>query len=98
MTPTPAAEVAASTAKAERLRRLSTLLDQALDLDASAREAWLAGLDAEAAEVAALGPTLRKLLAREAAPETGALLDRGPDFTAPGEARRRPVHCTAARW
>ena len=86
VTLTPAAQVAASTAKAERLRRLSTLLDQALDLDAPAREAWLAGLDAEAAEVAALGPTLRKLLAREAAPETGALLDRGPDFTAPGDA------------
>ncbi len=80
MTLTHAAQAAASTTKAERLRRLSTLLDQALDLDAPAREAWLAGLDAESAM---LGPTLRKLLARDAAQEVGALLDRGPDFTAP---------------
>ncbi len=65
----------------DALARLSTLLDEALDLDEAAREAWLAGLDGEAL---VLAPTLRKLLARQASQETADLLERGPAFTLPG--------------
>jgi eukaryotic-like serine/threonine-protein kinase len=67
----------------EVLSRLSTLLDEALDLDPAAREAWLATLDGEAL---ALAPTLRKLLARRATKETADLLERGPAFTLPASA------------
>jgi len=64
------------------LSRLSTLLDEALDLPLPEREAWLAMLEGEAATLA---PTLRDLLARHASKETADLLDRGPAFTGPGE-------------
>ena len=57
----------------EALRRLSTLLDQALDLDEEAREAWLTALPKDSAE---LEPMLRKLLARQASNETHDLLER----------------------
>ena len=67
----------------ERLRHLSVLLDGALELDEAQREAWLESLQGEDA---GLAPTLRKLLGRPAAKETADLLDRGPAFTAPGEA------------
>ena len=64
------------------LSRLSTLLDQALDLTEAEREPWLAALQGEGA---ALAPTLRELLARHVAKETADLLDRGPAFElAPG--------------
>jgi serine/threonine-protein kinase len=66
----------------ETLSRLSSLLDEALDLDEPAREAWLATLPDNVAE---LGPTLRKLLARQASKETADLLERGPSFTLPVE-------------
>ena len=69
----------------ELLVRLSTLLDEALDLDESGREAWLAALSGDAAE---LGPTLRKLLAQHALQETGDLLDRPPAFTLPAASGR----------
>ena len=62
------------------LARLSTLLDEALELDPAAREAWLIELPDDVAE---LGPTLRKLLARQATKETADLLERGPAFTLP---------------
>ena len=68
--------------KPENLSLLSTLLDEALDLDEAARGAWLARLSGDAAELA---PTLRKLLARQASKETADLLERGPSFTLPAE-------------
>ena len=64
----------------ERLQRLSTLLDEALDLDGPARERWLAALPAADAE---LSDTLRQLLARHATKETADLLSRGPAFDLP---------------
>ena len=66
---------------AEDLRLLSELLDQALDLPASGRGAWLAGLQGDAAR---MGPTLQAMLARGATRETQDWLSRGPDFTAVG--------------
>lgn len=70
------------------LRRLSTLLDEALDLPSSEREQWLTALQGDAA---ALAPTLRDLLARAASKETGDLLEHGPRFTAPREPGTAPV-------
>jgi tetratricopeptide (TPR) repeat protein len=64
---------------AETLQRLSPLLDQALDLDESERETWLAGLSDEHAD---LVPLLRTLLAGTATKETGDLLARRPDLAA----------------
>ena len=64
----------------EALRRLSTLLDRAFELADPQREAWLAALHGEDA---ALVPTLRELLARQASKETIDLLDRLPAFTGP---------------
>ncbi len=72
----------------DHLNRLSALLDEALDLDEPAREAWLATLPDDAAE---LGPTLRKLLARQASKETGDILDRPPQFTLPAEVATHPT-------
>ena len=65
------------------LSRLSTLLDEALELPLSEREEWLAALEGEAASLA---PVLRELLGRPASKETADLLDRGPAFTVPGAA------------
>ena len=62
------------------LSRLSTLLDQALDLPVPDREDWLARLEGEAA---AWAPKLRDLLARHALKETADLLERGPGFALP---------------
>jgi len=59
------------TLDADTLRRLSPLLDEALDLDEAQREAWLNGLSGDVAE---LGPLLRTLLASDAARETGDFL------------------------
>jgi serine/threonine-protein kinase len=55
----------------DRLRRLSSLLDEALALDEPARATWL---DRLAGEDATLAPTLRDLLARHATQETAELL------------------------
>ncbi len=74
----------------EVLSRLSALLDQALDLDGPSREAWLAILPVDDAELA---PTLRRLLARQAAKETGDLFERPPSFTIPAG-----VDCIAAAF
>ena len=52
------------------LKRLSTLLDEGLDLDPAARERWLAALEGEDA---ALAPRLRDLLSRHAAQETNLI-------------------------
>ncbi len=65
----------------EALRRLSELLDTALDLPESERDTWFAGLQGDDAE---LGPTLRDLLARQASQETSDLLERPPAFTIAG--------------
>lgn len=65
------------------LSRLSTLLDEALDLPFSEREALLPALEGVATPLA---PALRELLGRPASKETAELLDCGPAFAAPGEA------------
>ncbi|HET9205133.1 MAG TPA: serine/threonine-protein kinase, partial [Burkholderiaceae bacterium] len=65
------------------LARLSTLLDQALDVPPAERGAWLAALDAQ---VAHLGPTLRELLAKDSARDGSDLIDRMPVFTIAAEA------------
>src|SRR5450631_1007821 len=67
----------------ETLNRLSTLLDQALDLDGPARDVWLAALSQNDPELA---PTVRTLLARQSMRETDDLLERGPDLAAMGAA------------
>ncbi|HSC01410.1 MAG TPA: serine/threonine-protein kinase, partial [Burkholderiaceae bacterium] len=68
------------------LRRLSTLLDEALELPEAEREAWLASLQGDA-----LVPTLRELLARHARHETGDLIDRLPVFTIGPERSAAPT-------
>jgi len=65
------------------LIRLSTLLDEVLDLDAAGREAWLAGLQGDDA---LLLPTLRHILVAQPTRDTADLLERGPSFTALAEA------------
>ncbi len=59
----------------DQMRRLSALLDEALERAEGEREHWLAALPAEAR---GLTRTLRELLARAATKETADLLDRGP--------------------
>jgi serine/threonine-protein kinase len=65
------------------LKQLSPLLDEALELEASKRDAWLARLGGEAAK---LVPALRELLSKPSLTHTDALLERGPAFTLPGSA------------
>jgi serine/threonine-protein kinase len=65
------------------LKQLSPLLDEALELEASKRDAWLARLGGEAAK---LVPALRELLSKTSLAQTDALLERGPAFTLPGTA------------
>lgn len=67
------------------LKQLSPLLDEALELEASKRDAWLARLGGEAAK---LVPALRELLSKSSLTDTDALLERGPAFTLPGGAAR----------
>jgi eukaryotic-like serine/threonine-protein kinase len=62
----------------EALRRLSALLDQAFELAVTEREPWLASLQGDDA---ALAPTLRDLLARQASQETADLFERPRAFT-----------------
>jgi len=62
------------------LKRLSSLLDIALDLAPNAREEWLDTLPADAR---ALAPVLRGLLARHASGETLDFIDRPPAFDPP---------------
>ncbi len=65
------------------LHRLSTLLDEALDLDAESRAMWLVRLRHDDQH---LKPTLQRLLEAGAHEETRDLLERGPSFTAGGGA------------
>ena len=62
------------------LARLSTLLDEAEELEPLALEVWLAGLQGESARLA---PALRDLLARQASKETDELFDRPLAFAPP---------------
>ncbi|MFO1313961.1 MAG: serine/threonine-protein kinase [Burkholderiales bacterium] len=71
----------------EALRRLSTLLGEALDLSVPERDAWLAGL---AGDDAALVPTLRELLTRHDAGSTSALLGHPPPLAAHAAASADP--------
>ncbi len=64
----------------DALQRLSTLLDEALNLPPADRGAWLAGLSGDSL---VLVPTLRDLLAKHASKETADLIDRLPAFTLP---------------
>lgn len=66
---------------AEELRRLSKMLDQALDMPEAERSAWIDSLQGDAAT---LGPTLRRMLEASPERETADLLSRGPQFTAVG--------------
>lgn len=61
------------------LARLSTLLDEAEEVEPTERECWLASLQGESARLA---PALRDLLARQASMETDDLLERPPAFAA----------------
>jgi len=63
---------------AAELARLSTLLEEAMDLDEAGRTAWLAAV---AESDASLSQTLRRLLEAHASRETGDLLDAGPLLT-----------------
>ena len=74
------------------IARLSSLLDDALEVAPSDREAWLAA--SLGGDLKRLGPTLRKLLAKEASQETGGLIDRLPVFTVAAEAAAAPVFRT----
>ena len=66
---------------------LSELLDEALDLPAEARAAWVEGL---AESFANLKPTLRELFAREATAQTDDFLAALPRFTSLGEDKFLP--------
>ncbi len=67
------------------LRRLSPLLDEALDLKPSEREVWLAAMKDDKAELA---PLLRELLSRQASVETHDFLQSAPQFTLARSASR----------
>jgi hypothetical protein len=68
---------------AATLKALSPLLDEALELEASQRNAWLARLSGDAEKLA---PALRELLNSSSMTGTDALLERGPEFTLPSTA------------
>ncbi|MFM7460101.1 MAG: serine/threonine protein kinase, partial [Burkholderiales bacterium] len=70
---------------ASTLRQLSPLLDEALELEAANREAWLAKQNGEAAKHI---PALRELLSKSRLTDADTLLERGPAFTLPGIAAR----------
>ncbi len=63
---------------ADTLRRLSPLLEQALDLEPQQRERWLGTLDPQAAE---LLPVLRRLLAADVDRETADMLEQRPSLS-----------------
>ena len=63
------------------LARLSPLMDEAMELEDGQLAAWLSNLDANNAD---LVPVLRELLSKKASVQTSDLLQRGPEFTAPG--------------
>ena len=67
----------------ERMRLLSELLDQAMEMRAEEQEAWLATLQGDAAEVV---PLLRKMLSGRIDTSAGKRWSQVPEFTALGEA------------
>lgn len=66
------------------LRQVSPLLDEAMDLEGAQREAWFARLERTNPAMATI---LRNLLKNKASVETNDLLERGPEFTPPIQAR-----------
>jgi serine/threonine-protein kinase len=67
------------------LARLSPLMDEALELEDGQLTEWLSHISASNAD---LIPALRELLSKKASVQTSDILQRGPDFTAPGG----PIH------
>jgi serine/threonine-protein kinase len=65
------------------LARLSPLMDEALELDDEQLAVWFSSISANDTD---LIPALRELLSRKASVQTSDILQRGPDFTAPGVA------------
>jgi serine/threonine-protein kinase len=63
------------------LARLSPLMDEALELDDAQLAAWFTDIGANNAD---LIPALRELLSKKASVQTSDILQRGPEFTAPG--------------
>lgn len=68
---------------ASTLRRVSPLLDEVLDLEGAQREEWFAKLERDQPDLA---PILQKVLKNQSNVETNDFLERGPEFTSPGEA------------
>lgn len=60
---------------ADTMRRLSPLIDEALDLDDLQRQVWLSGLTGESA---ALVPLLKELWSQDVHQRMDAVLERGP--------------------
>ncbi|MEI8031531.1 MAG: protein kinase [Comamonadaceae bacterium] len=65
------------------LARLSPLMDEALELEDEQLAAWFSNISVNNAD---LVPALRELLSRKASVQTSDILQRGPEFTAPGAA------------
>ena len=65
------------------IARLSPLLDEALELNDEQLAAWLSNISAKNAD---LIPLLRELLSTKASVRSSDILQRGPEFTAPGAA------------
>jgi serine/threonine-protein kinase len=76
-------------------KRLSPLLDAALDLQPAQREAWLATLPAEHAD---LRESLAELLAQRSAVETDDFLNRLPEFSAVPSALALSPGCTVGPY
>lgn len=72
----------------DRLRKLNALLDEALDMPAEQRDAWLAGLPVESQSLA---PELRMLRAHQRV-DTGDVIPRGAHalLDAPASAAEAP--------
>ena len=64
------------------LRKVSPLLDEALDLEGAQREEWFVRLEKDNP---ALAPILRDLLKDQASAETNDFLELGPQFTTPNQ-------------
>ncbi len=63
------------------LARLSPLMDEALELDDEQLDSWFSNISASNAD---LIPALRELLSKKASAQKSDILQRGPEFTAPG--------------
>ncbi|MEP7300933.1 MAG: protein kinase [Caldimonas sp.] len=83
------------TAGVEEIKRLSALLDEALDLKEADRPAWLAALQGDAARLA---PRLRSLLEWQTSNPTDPMLERPPLFdVAAGDADAEPEFTAGER-